>query len=303
MNVLRRQAPSAFNASLLDMMTCGFGAIILLFVLKASIDAKDLSQTVSRVSRAASVLAALQQEKIELARSIERLRGENAALVSPSMWGLPPISGDLIVLVDVSASMRTPKIESAVADIIGLVLRDNPEIAQVKITRFASKVETNAWVDWRPPDAVSGTQFAEGMFNDDLQGGTNLLDGLGVALRDAAGRSLPTTVLLVSDGMHNTPANEANIATDAALQRLLAYLPGDVERRAHPVTVDVIGLFRVSAADSTHLSQKKGGFSDGLACESPVSGERSDTLRLARLLRAVAHKWHGVLLGVTLPCG
>lgn len=301
--VARRQAPSAFNASLLDMMTCGFGAVILLFVLKAAAERNELNDLTTRAKRSEAMLSSIQREQVDVVRALERKRRENAEVSAPTVWGLPPIKGELVIVVDVSESMRNGVIQPAVAAVLRTIVANNTGISQVSLWRFASSPELKAWLDWGAPDRIRDSPLETKLFEDTNAIGvsTDLLDGLGTGMRAAAARNEPATVLLISDGMHNSPSYEARISTNDAMKRIEGQLEaGNDGHVREPRAVHVIGLFRVANTGESEAGE--GGMASALSCDQQASPDADGTLRLARLLRATTRRWHGTLFGVTLPC-
>jgi len=92
----RRETTDPFGASLLDMMTCALGAVILIFVLKLGVG----KSTITDVERARDELKR-QQTGLEAELSLNRKQYQDASEDvrrggRGAIFGIPPIEGNMI---------------------------------------------------------------------------------------------------------------------------------------------------------------------------------------------------------------
>ena len=153
-----RTARDAFSASLLDMMCCGLGAAIVVFVLRQM----EIDRKVERVEKMAEGMridAVKRVSEAEEARTeAQRIRGEAITATEqaereerkaneigedirkrqrPTVFGLPPLRGNVTVVVDRSGSMKSNgKLDVAIRSVESLVL-EGMFIDRLRIVSFA----------------------------------------------------------------------------------------------------------------------------------------------------------------------
>ncbi len=271
----QRETPDAFGTSLLDLMTCSLGAVILVFLLRQAYQAGATTAAEERLAyqNTVSDLLLLQQQKAE-----ERLEAAHDTIRRAAtgwIFGLPPLRGHVMVVVDRSGSMEGNKIKCAEA-IVELILRNNPLVTSLSVATFSTEYELlfpATQVD-QPHTRDATIEKLLATFRDRVStvgAWTNLIAGI----RDSVSRierESPAggTIVLISDGLHAL-AGETDLSIEEVLSRSL----GTRKQRGtdSPITIHCIGLF-------SDLDQ----------------GQSAD--ELGRLLRAVAGETRGVFLGL-----
>jgi hypothetical protein len=96
MRLRSRKTPEVFGTSLLDMMTCSLGAVILLFVLKSAVETGLTEKWRKRLEhqQALHQSATNQQAKADIIISNATKRIQRAA--EGSVFGLPPVTGRVV---------------------------------------------------------------------------------------------------------------------------------------------------------------------------------------------------------------
>lgn len=271
-----RETPDAFGTSLLDLMTCSLGAVILVFLLRQAYQAGATTAAEERLAYQQTVRDLLmeQQQKSEDRLVVAHDTIRRAA--SGWVFGLPPLRGHVMVVVDRSGSMEGEKIKCAEA-LVELILKNNPLVTSISVATFAGRYEvvvSRTVVDQsqnRVPAVESILQTFRRSISTLGIDGTNLVAGIRESrLRVNTDSPEGGTIILISDGLHLLP-DEMSLSIEEVLNRSLGKSP-DVTRPA--LAIHCIGLF-----DTKDLKQ-----------------EHAD--ELGRLLRAVAGETGGVFIGL-----
>lgn len=283
---------AAFGASLLDMMTCGLGALLLLFILKNA-DSRGRQDAIAEQLAVAKRVAAVAQGRLDSAASELEVKSRVGA-ASPLVFGIPQFSGSLLILVDASGSMFSDRLVERALELIRGVLSNNPSLKEVAIYRFSEQVEEVApWVS--PADAfVLVDQLFEGR-GPAIRSTTNLLDALGVAIAQAGTRKAVAHVLLVSDGIHNYPVKLTAEAFFEQLSEKRTFRSGGVP-------VHSVGLFAFRSASTVGAGHVIG---SAYGCRTTVGTplpESSGQRELAEVLRGIAGRSGGAFVGIPIPC-
>jgi hypothetical protein len=234
---LRRQL-DPFGASLLDMMCCGLGAAIIVFVLR-QMDAQQRIEairvdTTRMQQRAESAEATTSRANRQAARITKQLR----ALSRESVFGLPPIVGNLCVLIDRSGSMQEFQKLQVALDCVENIIKSNLGIGWLRISSFNTDEQVHFEESLPAPgsarrqtvtaDCVTRmrSQIAAG-------GGTDIPKAARAALQSLIARG-GGTMLVISDGISGGETHALAEALRSA-------------RRSQPsagLRVHCIGLFR-----------------------------------------------------------
>jgi hypothetical protein len=154
-----RLARDAFGASLLDMMCCGLGAAIVVFVLRQMESDRKVVRAettaewmrfdaITRVSEAQDAREAAEQSRAEAVTATERAEqkereankiGEDIrARQRATVFGLPPLRGNVSVVVDRSLSMGDyDKLDVALRSVESVVL-EGMFVKRLRLVSFSS---------------------------------------------------------------------------------------------------------------------------------------------------------------------
>jgi len=269
-----RETPDAFGTSLLDLMTCSLGAVILVFLLRQAYQSGATSAAEERLAFQQEVLDLVQSQQAKAETRLKDAHERIRRAATGTLFGLPPLRGHVSVVIDRSGSMSGEKLECA-RGLVETLLRNCPGIRSVTIGTFAEQyraIESNLVLG--DAESASRQQSVAGLIAktngelDALGGGTNLIAAVRESVAGVRRHSREGgTVVLLSDGLHAMPG-EVNLSIAEVVTRALP----DVQPKDSPVvSVHCIGLFD--------------------------AGDLRTADQLGRLLRAVSAKTDGVFLG------
>jgi len=204
--VSRRETIEVFGASLLDMMTCGFGAVLLLFIVQRSIVSDEARSLKRQLATSEAIMDAIAPGAPSAESPIEQSRASSSG---PAGLGVPVHAVPLVVLVDQSRSMVSHGFGNlnAAESLVRRLLADEFGPTRVAIVGFGDT--TRVIVPWRAADSdrtAWSEQVAAAVRHDfqptlrsDLEQGLlaaiDLLDGIG-----SKGR-----LLIITDGVQLDP--------------------------------------------------------------------------------------------------
>ncbi len=242
----RRTGIDPFGASLLDMMTCSLGAVMLLLLLKRSagvIESAVLER--DRLFRG-EVAQTLEERRTTAANWADASLGSLRANGSGALFGIPPVSGDLVLLVDCSPSMvryGNAKLSRATAALQS-VIRSWSAVERIALITFSNTpTMTLPMQDVGDPSVRRGIVDAiPELIRPVDDGQTDLLGAIDLAIStlEPSGRPRRSTILLVSDGLHELDGRQ--LSPDQMLEEL----DSRIDRRRSgesAVTIHAIGLF------------------------------------------------------------
>lgn len=233
-----RAARDAFGASLLDMMCCGLGAAIVVFVLRQlEIDRKvERAETAAEWMRNDAVVRISEAEDArddadrmrgeaitELARAerqereADRIGEDVRARQRASMFGLPPLRGNISVVLDRSGSMGWSNKLAVAMDCIDSVIADGMLIERLRMVSFAmGDGELGHRIHFDGDPGPGGTQQRKDTLERVLNGFRNSVSsGNGTDLPSALAKELAWiervgggTMLLVTDGISSGEIDE-----------------------------------------------------------------------------------------------
>ncbi|MES9838709.1 MAG: vWA domain-containing protein [Candidatus Thiodiazotropha sp.] len=228
--------------SMLDIMTCALGAVLLLFLLKQG----SMTMSIDDISMQAEVIDRLRKEIVSQERSNAESWIKSATKVSADgagtgLFGLPPLSGDVVFVLDASGSVV--KVEAKLKRMIELVrsfLLGNQDIEAVRIMLFDNKPEWST--GWTPVVAPDAREAVIDKIKPALMqrgGRTNLREALNKGIVEASGRVGGAHVVLISDGISTDESTvDSRIFVDALHEDILAEIPnGTGGVRVHTVAL------------------------------------------------------------------
>jgi len=267
-----RSAIDPFGTSLLDMMTCSLGAVILVFVLKQALINGAAAQAKEQL-RYQQTLTEINSNHLVQAEGWLKKKAEDLhRRAQGSIFGLPPLEGDVCILIDQSYSMdwfrfetiqdrnlnmfeehpdipaKSAKIARA-RTIVEAIIRNSPGIENVCVFTFARNMERV--VDWTPIAAddsavasanmetvVSAARNRIGM----TRPYTDLIGAMILAIREMKARPHGGVIVLISDGEQENgePVRPGIAETLSRIQEGVGSLDAASENR--PVIVHCIGL-------------------------------------------------------------
>lgn len=228
------------------MMTCSLGAVMLLLLLKRSagvIESAVLER--DRLFRG-EVAETLEEQRTTAANWADSSLGSLRANGAGALFGIPPVAGDLVLLVDCSPSMArygNAKLSRATAALQSVV-RSWSSVERIAMITFSDRPELIL-----PMQDVSDSSIRRGIVDaipelvQPVDGGqTDLLGAIDLAIStlEPSGRPRRGTILLVSDGLHELDGRR--LSPD----QMLGQLESRIGRRrsgASAVTIHAIGLF------------------------------------------------------------
>lgn len=240
----RRTGADPFGASLLDMMTCSLGAVMLLMLLKRSAGVIESAQLQRDERFRGAVVETLDERRETAANWADSALGSLRANGMGSLFGIPPAAGDLVLLFDCSGSMidyGDAKISRAVVA-AQRVVGTWTGVERVGVVGFADDPDVLRPLESVRSDEDRGllVQDIPGLVEGRLGGATDLLGGIETALDLLAEGRRPATILLLSDGRHE--ADGMALATPELVARLEPRIR-DARERGRDITLHAIGLF------------------------------------------------------------
>lgn len=278
------------------MMTCGLGALLLLFILKNA-DSQQRIDSADEQLEVAQRIAEVSSKRLSVASTQLEQATKNSPAI-PITFGIPRLSGSLLILVDASGSMFSDNLTERARIVLHDVLANSPELKDVAIYRFSSSVER--LLDWSTViNAPVGIDAIFSGSGTSIRGNTNLRDALILAAGEARKHASASSVLLVSDGIHNEPA-------ELPSQEFLSQVASSGVFRPGGPTIHTIGLFAFRASiaikqPGQHLiGSSYGCLAPGNTSASPQ--ERAGQRELAEVLRRIARLSSGAFIGIPVRC-
>ncbi len=249
----QRQQIEVFGVSLLDMMTCAFGAILLLFIMQRAVSGGriDAVRTEAAVSEAA--LAAVTATRVRERDLLDQIR---RTAPGPPTLGVPVAPGEVVFLLDMSRSMVEygPAKRDIALRLLEQSLASPSGPTHALVIGFASTVEVIVdWTSLADADSASANRVAwaaevasrvRTRFSPTPD--TDLAGALKEAVGQLARRGANGTIVLLSDGMHfvagTNSAAEVVLGGDdlVTLVREIGRRAGFPDRR--PI-IHAVGLF------------------------------------------------------------
>lgn len=295
----RRKSSSntgAFGASLLDLMTCGLGALLLLFILKNADSQQKFDSAAEQLEVAQRIADVSSQRLNVVSDQLEKSTKGSPAI--PVAFGIPQLSGSLLILVDASGSMFSDNLTERAQIVLRDVIANSPKLKDISVYRFSSNLEQRlAWSSVAKASASIDAIF-EGS-GASLRSQTNLRDALIVAVEEARKHASESSVLLVSDGIHNEPS-------ELPSQEFLSQLAANKVFRPDGPSVHTVGLFAFRNSDE--IKQRRGhliGARYGCRALSDISSAPSEPAgqrELAEVLRRIARLSGGAFIGIPVRC-
>ena len=199
----RNATPEVFGASLLDMMTCGFGAVLLLFIIQRGVNDGNIETIREQVAVNQAVISSIADHT---APPTVRAQSARRSSAGPPSMGVPIESGVVVYLLDMSESMTDygPVKRDTAIRIIHASIASPRGPSRVAVVGFARQPRLLiGWQEIGDNREAQATQIRESIAqafdpgpDTDLAGalvfGINLLNDL----------ATDGTIILLSDGLH-----------------------------------------------------------------------------------------------------
>lgn len=265
----KRPALELFGASLLDMMCCGLGAAIILFVLR-QLDAANVLHAVEAARESVQSQTSTEVVRRDQSdRQARRVAMELRRAGRGTVFGFPPLRGPVCILIDTSGSMgQERKLETALS-LVESLLRNNLSVSWLRVSRFNQEQTVVFQGELATPGAAQRRAQLDQVLKDckssTASGGTDVPKAIAAALEAMPLLDTGGAIVLISDGL-----SEGEVS--AVLERLRAVNADDA---GAGVTFHCVGLF------TSDEIAKGGGLGD--------------------LLRRLAYEGRGVFLALPAP--
>jgi len=245
----RRRMIDPFGASLLDMMTCSLGAVMLLMLMKQADGVIESIRLGRDQAFRGEVVQTLSERRETAATWADDALTDYRATGAGALFGIPPAEGSVVLVIDASRSMLgygDAKFQRQVLAAQSIV-RSWSQTTHVAVVAFSD--EDHPALDWYELQTADDRhQIANSIatFANERRGdSTDLAGALRRSINLLAQRPRGGTIVLLSDGEHSVADNAGKterLSADQILQRLADPL-ANLKRRGGSVTLHAIGLF------------------------------------------------------------
>lgn len=204
----RRESIEIFGASMLDMMTCGFGAVLLLFIVQRSVVGDRTESLKRQIATAEEITQAIAPSRPDDGHRASNVRSSSSG---PRGLRVPLASSPLVVLVDQSRSMVSHGFGklAAAARLLEALLGAPEGATRVTVVGFGEVPRVIVPWESASEDRIAWARSVADRIRDGFDPSTrgDLVKGLleGVTLLDQIGER--GRILVVSDAGQNTAAS------------------------------------------------------------------------------------------------
>lgn len=207
----KRRAAELFGTSLLDMMTCSLGAVMLLMVLKRAAGTVEQIRLERDSAFKAQVAESLEARKTGAIQWADQALVDLRSDAKGALYGIPPAAGDLVIVFDCSKPMvafggRKRSVAIAAAQ---SVVGSWSKLENVAVVRFADTPESLYAGDFQPIGGQGNPargQLTEAIGSTDgfavVKGErSNAGAAMELAMKLLEGRPAGGTILLIADAV------------------------------------------------------------------------------------------------------
>lgn len=255
----RRPQLEVFGASLLDMMMCGFGAVLLLFIVQRSATGGRIEKLNRQIAVTEAVSDRVRGQPDETEGSFSAARDRSPG---PSTMGVPIADGAVVFLIDESQSMVDygPAKRDRAFQLLKQSMAHPRGPDEALIIFFAGTVRKLG--GWSSPPADRGewadslTSRVRDAFTPAAE--TNLVGAIDAAIDALAERGSRGTIVLFSDGLHNFSGGSNAIPDAITAEDLVTRVrvhTSDAGFANSAITIHTVGLFDWPTKDNAWLDR------------------------------------------------